>query len=110
MKISSQSKKLLVSFISIFLVLFCFLKVEASSVNDNYKTTDYKNYFQVISDDAVVYNNQGKQLTKMGTLVKGETYPIISDYGNWHRIQFGEQYGYVHKKYTVPGKKKILKT
>src|SRR5690606_21902695 len=29
-------------------------------------------------------------------------YPRVKDYGNWHQIQFGNIYGYVHKNGTSP--------
>src|SRR5699024_9464769 len=42
------------------------------------------------------------KLIKIGELIKGQSYPINRDYGNWHEIKFGNYYGYVHKNGTAP--------
>jgi mannosyl-glycoprotein endo-beta-N-acetylglucosaminidase len=59
-------------------------------------------YFEVITDDAVVYDNSSQQLVNVGNLKKGEVYPRVRDYGNWHQIKFGSGYGYVWKGHTIP--------
>lgn len=78
--------------------------------NTNYKSQNFGQHFKVINEQAVVYDNRGKNgLKKIGTLVKGQTYKRVSDYGNWHRIQYGNIYGYVHKENTIPGNKNEIK-
>ncbi|SDJ96896.1 SH3 domain-containing protein, partial [Sediminibacillus albus] len=57
-------------------------------------------YFRVFKDNLAVYDNSGSSLKKVGELKKGQAYPILRDYGNWWRIQFGEIYGYVRKADT----------
>ncbi|WP_145997277.1 M14 family metallopeptidase [Salirhabdus sp. Marseille-P4669] len=69
------------------------------------KSANYDGHFRVINDKTIVYDNRGKGLLPIGRLIKGQTYTIVSDYGNWHRIQFGSHYGYVYKHNTVPGYK-----
>ena len=65
-------------------------------------------YFKVTEDNLPVYDNRTGKLVKVGTLVNGQTYPIVRDYGNWHRIEFGNYYGYVAKKSTVPSSKDAI--
>src|SRR5690606_17926009 len=48
-----------------------------------------------------IYDNRSGKLVKVGEVQKGEVYPRVSDYGNWHRIQFGNIYGYVSKSGTT---------
>ena len=71
----------------------------------------YKNdrYFEVIKDNVPVYDNRTGKLVKVGELKKGQIYPRVSDYGNWHRIQFSDYYGYVQKSSTnYPTQKVVL--
>ncbi|SDK61388.1 mannosyl-glycoprotein endo-beta-N-acetylglucosaminidase, partial [Sediminibacillus albus] len=59
-------------------------------------------YFKVTTT-TTVYDNRGSgSLRPMGQLKQGQVYPRVSDYGNWHRIEFGGIYGYVRKSDTVP--------
>lgn len=68
-------------------------------------------YFRVSTDNLIVYDNRGDgPLKPVGKLRKGQVYPIVSNYGNWHRIQFGNIYGYVRKSGTVPDNGKSLKS
>lgn len=63
----------------------------------------YGDYFEVIYNNVPVFDNRADgELAQVGTLVKGQTYKRISDYGDWHRIQYGEHYGYVHQSSTKP--------
>ena len=62
-------------------------------------------FFKVVTDEADVYDNRTGALVKVGQLVKGETYRRISDYGNWHQLDLGGFYGYVHKRETTLGQK-----
>ncbi|WP_099159461.1 alginate lyase family protein [Virgibacillus ndiopensis] len=60
-------------------------------------------YFRVLTSNLPVYDNRSGSLEKVGTLTKGQTYPIVADYGNWHKIQFDNYFGYVYKAKTEPG-------
>lgn len=104
----------------VFIVIACFLALglvgpslvnaQPTIVNPDYKSTNYGNYFEVINNQAIVYDNRGNSgLVKIGKLMQGETYLILSDYGNWQRIQFGSHYGYVHKENTVRGNLDAIK-
>jgi len=66
-------------------------------------------YFEVIEEELAVYDNRGKRLKQVGTLEKGQVYPRVQDYGNWHKIQFGDFYGYVKKSSTRPAKGNEIK-
>ncbi|WP_153004929.1 SH3 domain-containing protein, partial [Oceanobacillus picturae] len=58
-------------------------------------------HFRVYTDNLPVYDNRGSgPLQKIGELKKGQSYSIVSDYGNWWRVQFGDTYGYVSKAST----------
>jgi mannosyl-glycoprotein endo-beta-N-acetylglucosaminidase len=57
-------------------------------------------YFQVTEDNVGIYDNSTGSLVQVGTLTKGQVYPRISDYGDWHQIRFGNKYGYVWKGST----------
>ncbi|MDQ0161902.1 SH3 domain-containing protein [Aeribacillus alveayuensis] len=59
-------------------------------------------YFKVVENNVSVYDNSSGQLVKVGSLTKGQVYPIVSIVGNWHRIKFGNGYGYVWKNATEP--------
>ena len=61
-------------------------------------------YFQVVEDNLPVYDNRTGELVKIGELVKGDTYPINRDYGNWHVVTYGDIKGYVLKSKTIPSK------
>ncbi|MRG85078.1 SH3 domain-containing protein [Salinibacillus xinjiangensis] len=81
--------------------------VHKDAVKHNFLPGD--KYFKVILEDLPVYDNRGSGLKKVGELRKGQTYPIVSNYGNWWRIQFGDIYGYVHKSGTEYGMKSSIK-
>src|SRR5690606_24742227 len=70
---------------------------------------DNVKYFRVITDNLTVYDNRSGSLKPIGKLKKGQVYPRIKDYGNWHQIQFGNIYGYVKKADTVPADGKEIK-
>ena len=77
------------------------------TLNDPWENSNAK-YFKVIENNVPVYDNRTGKLVQIGTLVNGQTYPIVRDYGNWHRIQFGSYYGYVSKKSTIPSSKSAI--
>lgn len=59
-------------------------------------------YFQVIQDRVTVYSNSTGALLPVGHLIKGQSYKRVSDYGSgWHRIKYGNGYGYVWKEATT---------
>ena len=76
--------------------------VKKSQVTIDFSKTD--DYFKVIKDDVIVYDNRSGSIVPVGTLEKGQAYPRVRDYGNWHQIQFGDYYGYVKKSETTVAK------
>ena len=81
--------------------------VHKSGVTVNFQTGD--RYFQVTEDGLTVYDNSSGKLVPVGTLVKGQSYPRLRDYGNWHEISFGNRKGYVWKASTVPSDGKSIR-
>ncbi|MGG3682495.1 alginate lyase family protein [Aeribacillus sp. FSL K6-3256] len=71
--------------------------------------SQYDKYFKVMEDNLPVYDNRSGKMIKIGELKKGQVYPRVSDYGNWHRIQFSDHYGYVKKSSTQPADGSIIK-
>ncbi|MEQ2528575.1 SH3 domain-containing protein [Bacillaceae bacterium CLA-AA-H227] len=69
-----------------------------TKVSPSFKATD--KYFEVTEDQVVVYDNSGGSLKPVGYLIKGQVYPRVSDYGDWHQIKFGNQYAYVWEAAT----------
>lgn len=61
-------------------------------------------YFKVLDGPLTVYDNSSGSLVKVGVLEKGQTFERISDYGNWHKIKYGNSYGFVWKNATIPSK------
>ncbi|WP_051475613.1 SH3 domain-containing protein [Bacillus sp. J37] len=59
-------------------------------------------YFKVLKSDVAIYDNRSGDLELVGYLEAGQVNPRVSDYGNWHRIKFGNHYGYVSKTGTEP--------
>lgn len=72
-------------------------------------TAAYGTYFKVTTDKLPVYDNRSGSLQLVGYLEKGQEYPRVSDYGAWHRIQFGDIYGYVRKTGTTPSNGTTIK-
>ncbi|WP_099159462.1 SH3 domain-containing protein [Virgibacillus ndiopensis] len=70
-----------------------------------YNFVDSDNYFKVLIDNLAVYTNKGSGLVKVGELKKGQVYPRVSEYGNWHKVKFGNDYGYVYAEGTEVGNK-----
>lgn len=56
--------------------------------------------FIVLTSDLPIYDNRTGKLLKVGSLVKGLNYSRIGDYGNWHKVQFNDFFGYVKKSGT----------
>ncbi len=70
---------------------------------------DKDKYFQTLRDTQI-YDNSSGSLVRMGILKQGEVYPRVSAYGaNWHRIEFGNGYGYIRASDTIPHDGKGLK-
>lgn len=61
--------------------------------------TSKVNYFKAKSNGAL-YRKSPNGLVKMANLEKNQQYPIVADYGNWHRVQLNDGYGYVQKNDT----------
>lgn len=59
-------------------------------------------FFEVTSNELPIYDNRTGSLVKVGTVNKGQVYPRVRDYGNWHEVKFGNHYGYVSKNGTSP--------
>ncbi|AXI10580.1 hypothetical protein CUC15_17285 [Oceanobacillus zhaokaii] len=84
-------------------------------VGDRVETVEKSNvsnstvgYFQVLTSNLPIYDNRSGELEQVGTLTKGQVYPITGDYGNWHKIQFDNYYGYVYKENTAPATAEYL--
>ncbi|PMC36603.1 mannosyl-glycoprotein endo-beta-N-acetylglucosamidase [Bacillus sp. UMB0899] len=74
--------------------------MNAKVSNKSFSTKD--KYFKVSDSDVAIYDNRSGDLELIGYLEAGQVYPRVSDYGNWHRIKFGNYYGYVSKTGTDP--------
>jgi N-acetylmuramoyl-L-alanine amidase len=74
--------------------------VYKSATTRLFNSTDQ--YFEVIEENVPIFDNRSGQLKQVGYLNKGEIYPRISDYGDWHQVNFGNRYGYVWKGSTKP--------
>jgi len=74
--------------------------VHKSGVRVDFKSSD--RYFRVMEDQLGIYDNSTGKLVKVGALEKGQEYPRVRDYGNWHQIKYGKGYAYVSKAATVP--------
>jgi len=66
--------------------------------------TEKDQYFKVLQDNLTIYDNSTGKLIKVGSLYKDQIYHRIADVGNWHKIQYGDKYGYVWEDSTVPAK------
>ncbi|NLP52718.1 N-acetylglucosaminidase [Bacillus sp. RO1] len=69
------------------------------ATRQEFVTTD--EYFQVIQDRVTVYSNSTGSLLPVGHLIKGQSYKRVSDYGSWHRIKYGNGFGFVWKEATT---------
>ena len=68
-----------------------------------------KPFFEVIENNVPIYDNSTGKLVQVGSLTKGQTFPIVSDYGDWHQVKYGNGYGYVWKDATEPSDGTFLK-
>ncbi|WP_228485560.1 N-acetylglucosaminidase [Thermaerobacillus caldiproteolyticus] len=59
-------------------------------------------YFKVTTDKLAIYDNSTGKLVQVGSLEKGQEFPRVKDYGNWHQIKYGKGYGFVWKAATEP--------
>ncbi|MED1602991.1 glucosaminidase domain-containing protein [Alkalihalophilus marmarensis] len=82
-------------------------QVQASSVSEQF--TAATRYFEVVRDNVPVYDNSTGALIRVGTLVSGEHYPRVRDYGSWHEINFGNGKAYVNKSATIPSDGSTIK-
>jgi mannosyl-glycoprotein endo-beta-N-acetylglucosaminidase len=60
-------------------------------------------YFEVRNEAAAVYPTANASTEVIGTLVKGQTFKRIGESGDFHKINFGNAYGYVLKKDVTLG-------
>lgn len=58
---------------------------------------DKDKYFKVEVNDLSIYDNSSGDLVKVGSLKKGQVFERAVDYGNWHKIKYGDFYAYVWK-------------
>lgn len=63
--------------------------------------TAIPDYFKVKATDVAVYDNRSGKLVKVGTLKAHQVFPRVSDYGNWHKIDFAGHFGYIKKEATT---------
>lgn len=70
--------------------------------------TDFEGRFFKALNTIPVFSNETGRLVEVGQLNKGQVYPIVGDYGNWHRIQFAGKYGFVRKSSTIPAGGNVL--
>ncbi|GGM32308.1 hypothetical protein GCM10011351_17970 [Paraliobacillus quinghaiensis] len=61
---------------------------------------EYSNYFQVTVEEATVYDIRSNPYKRVGELVKSQEYERVGESGNYHKIKYGDYYGYVHKTNT----------
>lgn len=80
-----------------------------SKSNVSTPLTGDEEYFQVTTENLPIYDNRTGSLVKVGSLTEGQTYEIVSHYGNWYRINFDDYYGYVHKSDTKPSIRSNIK-
>ena len=64
--------------------------------------THQDKFFKVIEDYVSIYESSGGKLKHMGYLTKGQVYPRVSDYGDWHKIKFGNGFAFIWKAATEP--------
>ncbi|WP_404322678.1 hypothetical protein LG298_23760 [Cytobacillus firmus] len=67
-------------------------------------TSDTK-YFEVQENNTPVYKKENGNLTQIGSLKSGQTFPRNRDYTSWHEISFGKNTAFVPKDKTVPSSK-----
>lgn len=60
------------------------------------------NYFKVIQDKVNVVKTEAGVTKNIGELVKGQQYKFIGESGNWLKVMYGNQVGYVWKLGTEP--------
>jgi mannosyl-glycoprotein endo-beta-N-acetylglucosaminidase len=60
-------------------------------------------YFDVRKPTAPVYASADNSSKVVGTLLEGETFKRIAEVGDWHKISFGDSYGFVLKTDTTLG-------
>ncbi|MGM0876434.1 MAG: hypothetical protein ACQEWV_17100 [Bacillota bacterium] len=65
--------------------------------NLGFKNSPYK---VTITQNTFVYDNTSGALIKFAELYKDDEYPIISDHGNWLKVDVSGRIGYVRKNDT----------
>ena len=59
-------------------------------------------FFESVEKNVDIVENIDGKLIRVGRLIQGQTYERVSDYGNWHKINLGDRYGFVWKAATKP--------
>ncbi|WP_193752048.1 alginate lyase family protein, partial [Oceanobacillus picturae] len=72
--------------------------VKKGEVKAEFKDGD--SFFRVFREGKPVYDNRKGYLIEVSDLNKNQVYRISSDYGNWWRVQFGNDFGFVRKADT----------
>lgn len=81
--------------------------VHSSGIKLPFKASD--KYFEVYEDNVKIYDSSTGSLLPVADLLKGQVYPRLSDFGNWHQIKYGNKVAYVHKDSTRPVSGSVLK-
>lgn len=59
-------------------------------------------YFETIDERVPIYDNSSGKLTIVAYLSKGQVFPRLRDFGDWHEVTYGKGVGYVWKESTRP--------
>ncbi len=59
-------------------------------------------YFEVLENRVPIYDNSTGKLLPVAYLEKGQVFPRLRDYGNWHEVKYAQGVGYVWKESTRP--------
>ncbi|WP_337019348.1 SH3 domain-containing protein [Oceanobacillus massiliensis] len=78
--------------------------ITASALNESAAFTSQDKYFEVTQSNVTLYDNSSGSLKAVGYLIKGQIFKRVEDIGNWHKIKYGNKYGYVWKEATKPAK------
>lgn len=81
----------------------------ASIIAENKYYAPLGDVVKITTDTTVVDNSTGS-LLPFAKITSGTSYPILSVYGNWYRIDVAGKIGYIHKNNTVKLPNKIAAT
>ncbi|RCW77394.1 S8 family serine peptidase [Saliterribacillus persicus] len=63
--------------------------------------SDNDDFFEVQSNDATVYDIRSGDYKEVGKLENGQVYKRLGMSGNYHKIQFSDYVGYIHKGHST---------